>query len=302
MAATKVVLGCQPLSLKALAALLCVGLFVFLGVAALWNHSALFQLRYWLRSLRPLPLVLGVTILLGANWLVAVLATLLAPLGACDVLAQTGWLAVKKPFLFGIAHVVYYGPIVLLALLRWRRVCGGLHVYGPGLVLCVSANLLLSLHCESRFVIPWFPVLVLGVVKAMEDVRWRAPHYAVFVLLALVFSKCWLQLGGMPDSSHPGEFPAQLFFMNLGPWMSGQMYVVQAAAVLFAGSFLLALLYPPLQLLGHLPGLLGAIANGDVAPLEEPRTPLAAWIRWRSVHRRSSEMWAGERPQHAGTK
>jgi hypothetical protein len=273
MAGANTLLDYQPLSLGTLAALACVGLFLFFGMAALWNHSSLFRPLYWLKSLRPLPLLVGIAILVGSKALAAALAGFPDPVRTYNVLVQTGWLAVKKPFLFGIAHVVYFGPIVLLALLRWRAVCCGLHGCGLGLTLCVSATLLLGLHCESRFVLPCFPIVVFGVVKAMEDVRWRALHYGVFVVLALFFSKCWLQIGGLPDSSHPGEFPAQLFFMNLGPWMSGQMFLIQGAAVGLAGIFLLALLYPPL------PPIAGPACPPGVSALSysQNRLPKLGW-------------------------
>jgi hypothetical protein len=233
----------HPPGVVAAVAVFCVFLYLWQGAEPLGEHRGLFAPRTWLASFRPLPFLVGGAVLLAGKRLADSLARAPNIYSAHDALVHLGWMSVRKPGLFGVAHVVYFGPILLLACLRWRQVCRRLHPYGLGLTLSVGLHLLLSLDCESRHLIHFFPVVVFGVVKAMEDVPWRGPQYAVFVLLSLAFSKCWLTLGGMPDTDHPNQFPAQLLFMNLGPWMSGLMYFVQGSYVLLAG-YLLSLMLP----------------------------------------------------------
>ena len=57
-----------------------------------------------------------------------------------DALVFIGWESVQKPGLFAVAHVAFFGPVVLLAFLRWRAVCRSLHAYGPGLAVCAGRD------------------------------------------------------------------------------------------------------------------------------------------------------------------
>jgi hypothetical protein len=234
-------LSYQPMSLSVGIALACVFVYLWLGMERLFAQGGLFAPRCWLRSIRPLPLLSGLILLLGTRWLIARLARFPTIISTEDVLPYIGWMSIRKPGLFGVAHIIYFGPILLLALARWRQVGRALSSHGFGLTLGIAANLLLSLDCESRHQIHCFPIVVFGVVQAMEGVKWRAPQYVLFVLLALAFSKCWLTIGGMPDATQAEQFPAQLLFMNSGPWMSWPMYYVQGSFVVLAGCLLYVL-------------------------------------------------------------
>ncbi|MEM8638742.1 MAG: hypothetical protein AAGG51_08025 [Cyanobacteria bacterium P01_G01_bin.54] len=141
--------------------------------------------------------------------------------------------SILQPGVFFIAHLVYYGPLLIFGLFFWRPVCQLLHRYGLGLSLWAALMFVFSLGSESRHIVNFYPVLVTLIVLATRSLRqaWKPWHYWVFGGLSLFTSKVWLTIGTRPGDvvSEPQAFPAQFYFMNHGPWMSNLMYAIQAA-------------------------------------------------------------------------
>jgi hypothetical protein len=145
------------------------------------------------------------------------------------VLKLTAWTSVVMPLEFLLAHIVYFGPVLVLLLVSWRSVAAMMARVGTGLLLGLSLTAVLSLHSESRYLSNLWPMIVPFVAKHFDG---RLSRRQLMVLLAtgLLFSKVWLLIGS--PASAILDFPAQLYFMNQGPWMSSLSYVIQAAAVL----------------------------------------------------------------------
>jgi hypothetical protein len=151
---------------------------------------------------------------------------------ARDYLQQIALLSIAKPFVFIIAHVVYFGPAVILLALVWNRVSAVVRQHGVGMVLFFMMSLFLCLNSESRQLIFAYPFFVAFLVKAVEPIRWRASFYLVFGALSLVMSKFWLRINvGSMEGLSPQEFPLQYYFLNHGPWMADSTFLLQAALV-----------------------------------------------------------------------
>ncbi len=147
-------------------------------------------------------------------------------------IAATCMLALAKPAIFFVAHVVYFGPIVVAAVLLWPEVARNVRTLGLGAVLAAVLALLMGMTSESRHLAPFIPLLVAMTIQAMERASLSTRHDVVFVLLALFVSKVWLPINAGPFRGVPAEFPDQFYFMNQGPWMSGFSYFVEGAVVL----------------------------------------------------------------------
>lgn len=100
--------------------------------------------------------------------------------------------SLNLPFVFGLAHLFYWGPAYLLLLYYWRAICKDCHNSGLGLTLYVFAFLLLSLSYETRHLIVFMPILVGGLVKSMEREEIGWPFYLCFLLGSLGLSRFWL--------------------------------------------------------------------------------------------------------------
>ena len=158
--------------------------------------------------------------------------------------------ATTRPLQFLVAHVVYFGPIVLVAVLLWPDVARRLHALGAGLVAVAVYAVLMGVNAESRHLTNVLPVIVLPTVMALEARRPSRAALAVLAASALAFSKAWLPINrlaaalGAPMADFPlgaGDFqafPAQLYFMSFGPWMSNGMLLLQGALAAILGAWL----------------------------------------------------------------
>jgi hypothetical protein len=151
---------------------------------------------------------------------------------ARNYLQQIALLSIAKPFVFIVAHAVYFGPAVILMVLLWDRVSAVVRQQGAGMVLFFLMSLFLGLNSESRQLIFAYPFFVAFLVKAVEPIRWGASFYWAFGAVALVMSKFWLRINTGPlEGLSPQEFPLQYYFLNHGPWMTDSTFLLQAALV-----------------------------------------------------------------------
>lgn len=215
-------------------------LYIFYGLKTLFSTGELLNVNHLRSALltRWAGLRLGSVILLGI--LVKLLQRFLASSEGPDyslmLYAQTTlWVSIIYPAVFYISHVVYFGPMVILLLFLWKEVCSLIHQHGIGLSLCAALCFILSLNGESRQFINFLPVFVIFLAKATDSLRWGRRQYWLLASISILMSKVWLTIGPLKTQ---GMSIAdiirsnQLLFMNNGPAMTGQMYVVQGCMVL----------------------------------------------------------------------
>ncbi len=151
--------------------------------------------------------------------------------------------ALRGPLWGPVHHVVYFGPIIAVAALAWRRIGEVAAAWGPAAALTLATIVAFGAASESRQWIHLLPFLV-AVTIAATDERWTPRRAAVFVALALAWSKLWLRIGyDAPGIWH--EFPQQRYFMHLGPWAGDRMYLVHLGCAIATALVLLALLRAP---------------------------------------------------------
>jgi hypothetical protein len=92
---------------------------------------------------------------------------------------------------------------------------------------------------ESRQLITLFPFAALLLAYTANTMQWRRQQVWIFAVLGLVSSKIWFRINfdGMNTSAYVDRlqnydtFPMQNYFMNQGPWMSGESYVYQSIVI-----------------------------------------------------------------------
>jgi len=146
------------------------------------------------------------------------------------LMRQTAYTAVVRPGIFLVTHVAFYGPMFIIAIFTWKRTCHHLKAAGVGVTLATLFGLLLSLNSQSRFTISIIPLVLPFVIKAVDELNWRAPQYGLVTVSSVVLSKIWFRITTGPFHGNLREFPDQGFFMTHGPWISPPMYAIQGAA------------------------------------------------------------------------
>lgn len=155
-------------------------------------------------------------------------------------------LSTRFPLQFLVCPISYWGPVVLLLLLFFRSWISFVKRTHFPLMLGLLFTLLFSINAESRAITNFYPMIVFGVVSAIDFSRLKNDRLFIGLFLgtSLLYSKIWLPIH-LPATVFPTtidkgleQFPMQWYFMNFGPWINGQMYLLHAlAAVVFFGVF-----------------------------------------------------------------
>lgn len=156
-----------------------------------------------------------------------------------------------KPLITIVAHTGYFGIIICLLFLFWNSFSKTVSQMGWGIVAPLSLNLFLfGIAPESRHLINLMPWLIVFLAITFNKYWFSNSFYIIVGLLSFVASKIWLLLNvydsfqstGMDKNGSLG-LPEQLFWMNIGQYMSEQMYYIQGAMMLFFTGVLFLLLY-----------------------------------------------------------
>jgi hypothetical protein len=213
-------------------------LYLLFALSRIWDWDGLFNIKRVLRRIVTPDFALALLVFLSIKFLQGWLSSTQSPLGIDHLFYEVTSSALAKPAVFYVAHVMFYGPILILALFLWKPVSRLIHQYGIGLILCITMGLIMGLNSESRHVFNFFPLIIPFVVKVVDARPLGLWHHALFALLSILFSKVWLIIGGAPIYGDPNRFSDQLYYMNDGPYMSNDMYSIQATAVIIAGILL----------------------------------------------------------------
>jgi hypothetical protein len=214
------------LTLPLLAALLAAGWYLLAREPRLW------QVRGYVQTLTVRHVVAAlcaVAAMLAARaWWLAQAGTQGPGPGGATFAYEHTQEALRGPLWGPVHHFVYFGPIVGIAMLAWRRIAALAAEWGPGVVVALAFVVAFAAGSESRQWIHLLPLLVAITIAATDD-RWTARRAAGFTLLALAWSKLWFYIG----YAEPGDwhaFPDQRYFMHHGPFATDAMYLVHLVA------------------------------------------------------------------------
>jgi hypothetical protein len=159
--------------------------------------------------------------------------------------------AVAKPAVFLIAHVVSFGPSFILFLCNPRRIFDAAALHSAGAALFLIAMMAMSINSESRVLAFAYPLLVTFLCITVQRVGVTRGFVWVFLACSLLLSRCYLPLnalgmsglprGPMTDVSVLLQFPSQWFFMMIGPYMNWISYGINLCLFIIGGGIMIAL-------------------------------------------------------------
>ncbi|MEW6715919.1 MAG: hypothetical protein AB1345_00215 [Chloroflexota bacterium] len=227
-------------------------LFWFYALVPLLDVNRFFDPKYWLKNFRSATWLAVLLCVLGVKIIqrqISVPSPIMTNL-VSNILLEP----IVTPGVFFVAHVFFYGPIVLLALFWWKPMTHFIQRYGLGLTLNVLLGLFIFLASESRIAINVFPLFVLPIAQVANSYRLRPSTLVLFIILTIGFSRVWLSLNNVPyifshlfslffpnqvfENAVGSEAPNIFYWMSSGPWMSYKMYVLEAVIVVIVGCLL----------------------------------------------------------------
>ena len=178
-------------------------------------------------------IVTGIVLFFALHELIGFISTPYTPFGVDSFISGIIFSATTRPFINVISHVVYFGPIIILAGAAWRSVGAAVSQYGLGLQLFFCFHLLLGISPETRIIINLLPFLTLFTVLSFRDIPISRFALVGFTLIAFCLSKVWwiFNIPASADHSMVLEFPYQKLFMNYGPWMNQDMYMIHGLVI-----------------------------------------------------------------------
>jgi hypothetical protein len=248
--------GAPTMEAFAWLSVLIVGGYVTLAVAPLlagWSDV----LRIWDdRARYLLGLALALVLYVSVQALIAGLAKPGARNSLSDFLLGTIATSMKSPGVFLIAHFVFFGPVIALAMLSWSRVCEIARELGPGFAASLALCLALGLGAESRQLMPNIAFVVIPTVAACAGGRRPWLSLGVVIAVSLALSRVWVVLDVSALVFKVDEYlkyPWQHFFGAVGYWMTPGLYVAHLLALVTTLALLLALGLVPGQRLAKRP-------------------------------------------------
>jgi hypothetical protein len=131
--------------------------------------------------------------------------------------------------------IIFWGPILILAILNWDGFCKEIKYIGPGAVYLICSTLPLSLITEPRYITLSWPFVVLGVTLFFEKIETSKKFNYVYSFFTIFYAQFWMKinLGVWSREDYEGllEFPKQIYFMHYGFWMSWPAYFIQSLLV-----------------------------------------------------------------------
>jgi len=169
------------------------------------------------------------------------------PLTPLDFIRRILVTSVAKPLLFGVGHVVWYGPVILIAAFLWKEVCALAQRVGVGLVVALAAGGLMGINPESRASQAYFPIVALLTAWALQDRIAYRGQWVILLVYAILMSHVWLPLNRKPwpEADLIYDFPMQRFFMHFGGYMINKTYLILGGTCIYAGVVLWFTVFRP---------------------------------------------------------
>lgn len=143
--------------------------------------------------------------------------------------------SVARPGEFLVAHALYFGPFILVAVCLFFPVCRAARLLGGGWLLVLAFGVLQSLNPLSRQMVGIWPFLVIPVCLVLCDRPLPRPLFWGVAVSSLVCSKVWQRINVDADFSLPLENQPNVwarYLESTGWWMRDPDYLRQGAIIL----------------------------------------------------------------------
>jgi hypothetical protein len=208
-------------------------------VALLLGNRTFFSWNYWKSFFDVKNILPPLTLLLLVAILISSIKVKPSGYASAYYLLKGIIYAAAKPFIAIVSSVNYFGAAILIALIFGKETISTAGRLGLGFAGAMVANLLaVGLRSEARIISNVFPWLAILATLALKDKKLSAPFYIIVFLLNLLYSKVWLKVNTPGPWSINADgtvgMPQQKFFMNLGPWMSTEVWQWLTVVVLLS--------------------------------------------------------------------
>lgn len=154
------------------------------------------------------------------------------PVSVPDIAARFIGEPIIFPLQFIETNFIYFGVGILLLIFYWKEFVAFVFKKGHGYFFLLCYALLFGTQSESRFLMNLIPFFIFPIVGFMQERNLGLKIALLICTLQLILSRFWFPINTIDiESAYAGDrlgylnFPAQWYFMNLGPWQSFGSYL-----------------------------------------------------------------------------
>lgn len=238
---TPIIMSLLPLSLLATAT------YVFL-ISYLSIGQFNFRLKNILnlmKNIRLINIVLALSLLVIVRLLIKYYSNhQTGALNLFDFVRNVTLSSITVPFKSIIAHISYFGPIIILFIFFTKRFFAHLGNQNAAIFGFILIHLIQATGAESRQLIFSYPFIVFILVQSIQELQFKKSFFWFFLGSSLFFSRFWYSINKVPFPSleEPTDyfqsFPWQHFAMFNGAWLSHDVYLIMFPIVLTTACFL----------------------------------------------------------------
>lgn len=129
-------------------------------------------------------------------------------------------------------HFLYKGLFFLFIIILWNKIVNVIKVeYGIGYFFVIMFALILFLDIETRKLLAFYPFMLVPLMAVLQkmNIKWVA---SIFIALFSLFFSCFWFNFNTPEIAEAFNqdvhtyytFPAQRYYMFLGPWQCHEVY------------------------------------------------------------------------------
>jgi hypothetical protein len=232
-----------PLSIIAL-------VLIYVFAIKLFFNKALLDLHRFFSGLNYPRIIISFLVFAGVIFVIHLLhPKQIAVYSTAYMLANPTIHGLIKPFIPIVSIGSYFGVIGCFIILFWNPFCKVITTMGWGITCAIALNIFLFAGSpESRQLINLLPWIVVVLAIVLNSYVLPNTFYIIVFLLCAFASKLWLHIGYQNDSCPVDQngsvgFPNQKLWLNIGPWMSEQMYYLQGGIMFVVLLLLFFMIY-----------------------------------------------------------
>lgn len=238
---TPIIMSLLPLSLLATAAYLFVVIYMSLAQFDLQPKN----IFYLIRNIRLNHIALALLLAVVVKSLIAHYSNhQTGGLNLFGFVRNVTLSSITIPFKSIIAHISYFGPIVILFIFCAKRFFAHLSNQNMALFGFILIHLIQAMAAESRQLIYAYPFIVFILIQSIQELQFKKSFFWFFLLSSLLFSRFWYPINQTPFPSledptdYFQSFPWQHFAMLNGAWLSHDVYLIMLPIALITACFL----------------------------------------------------------------
>jgi hypothetical protein len=222
---------------------------MYAAYAKLFMNAELFSLSCIHSSIVVLRLLAAIAVFAGVMLFISMMKvpeTTIYPM--IKILENPMVTALIKPFLTIVSHFTFFGVFFCLLIIFWNDFARILSTSGWGLIGAFALNLYLyGIMPESRTLMNLFPWALVFLIYAINNRVFSNAFYYIIAFLCFIVSRTWLPINlqtmNNVDENGSVDFPNQLFYMNLGPWMSLKALYINGLIMAICLIIIISVLY-----------------------------------------------------------